>query len=80
MLVPVQKLTRVYYTVHFNYFYIFQILKSTYLVTLKTLRRRSALNPERPKDPARGLKLTQNTSKMDPKMTTQSNLLKAESK
>ena len=52
----------------------------TYLVTLKTLRSLSALKPDRPKEPARGLKLTQNTSNMEPKMTTQSNLLKAESK
>ena len=57
----------------------FSILKS-YFVTLKTLRRRRARRPERPNDPARGLKLTQNTSKIDPKMTMQSNLLKAESK
>ena len=56
------------------------LVLTTYFVTLKTLRRRRALSPERPKDPARGLKLTQKTSKMDPKMTTQSNLLKAESK
>ena len=54
--------------------------KKTYFVTLKTLRSRRALRPERPKDPALGLKLTQNTSQIDPNMTTQSNLLKAESK
>ena len=52
----------------------------TYFVTLKTLSSRNARRPDKPKDPARGLKLTQKTSKMDPKMTTQSNLLKAESK
>lgn len=52
----------------------------THLVTLKTLRSLSALRPDRPNDPARGLKLTQNTSKIDPVMTAQSKRLKAEPK
>ena len=33
----------------------------THFVTLKTLRRRRARSPERPKEPARGMKFTQNT-------------------
>ena len=36
---------------------------SAHFVTLKTLRRRSARRPERPKEPARGMKFTQNTWK-----------------
>ena len=51
-----------------------------YLVTLKTRRSLRALNPERPKALARGLKCTQKTSKTDPVITTVSNLLKAEPK
>ena len=48
--------------------------QDSYLVTLKTRRSLRALRPERPKDPALGLKLTQNTSNIDPVMTAQSNL------
>ena len=57
-----------------------QFRQFTYLVTLKTRRRRSALSAERPKEPARSRMLTQTTSMMEPIMTMQSNLLKAEEK
>ena len=61
-------------------FYESKILCNTYLVTLKTRRSLRALNPERPKALARGLKWTQKTSKTDPVITTVSNLLNADPK
>ena len=48
----------------------------THLVTLKTLSSLSALNAERPKEPALSWKLTQNTSKTEPVMTMTSKRLK----